>query len=123
LLTRNGQPISDRDPAHPAHAVLWGLGRSLALEHPEFWGAVIDADESVSVQDSAGLVLAEAYHGDGEDQVVYRSGLRQMPRLQRRIVPAEPAGGIGRSSRVELRGAERALFSRRGAGLIPGEVR
>ncbi|MGH3554845.1 MAG: acyltransferase domain-containing protein, partial [Mycobacterium sp.] len=42
MLTRNAQPISQGDRANPAHAVLWGLGRTLALEHPEIWGGVID---------------------------------------------------------------------------------
>ena len=37
ILTRNAQPIDEGDRANPAHAVLWGLGRTLALEHPEFW--------------------------------------------------------------------------------------
>ena len=47
MLTRNAQPVAEGDRANPAHAVLWGLGRTLALEHPEIWGAVIDVDESV----------------------------------------------------------------------------
>jgi phthiocerol/phenolphthiocerol synthesis type-I polyketide synthase B len=47
LLTRNAQPVGDGDRANPAHAVLWGLGRTLALEHPEIWGGVVDVDESV----------------------------------------------------------------------------
>ncbi|HLS00042.1 MAG TPA: beta-ketoacyl synthase N-terminal-like domain-containing protein, partial [Mycolicibacillus parakoreensis] len=44
LLTRNAQPVGDGDRANPGHAVLWGLGRSLALEHPEIWGKVVDVD-------------------------------------------------------------------------------
>ena len=47
LLTRNAQPVGEGDRANPAHAVLWGLGRTLALEHPEIWGGIIDVDESV----------------------------------------------------------------------------
>ena len=47
MLSRNAQPVSEGDRANAAHAVLWGLGRTLALEHPEFWGGVIDVDESV----------------------------------------------------------------------------
>ncbi|MGZ4793003.1 MAG: beta-ketoacyl synthase N-terminal-like domain-containing protein, partial [Ilumatobacteraceae bacterium] len=47
MLTRNAQPVGEGDRANPAHAVLWGLGRTLALEHPEIWGAVIDVDDSV----------------------------------------------------------------------------
>ncbi len=47
FLTRNAQPVAEGDRANPAHAVLWGLGRTLALEHPEIWGGVIDVDESM----------------------------------------------------------------------------
>ena len=74
LLTRNAQPVGEGDRANPAHAVLWGLGRTLALEHPEIWGGVIDVDESVPAGLAARYVLDEARSGDGEDQVVYRAG-------------------------------------------------
>jgi phthiocerol/phenolphthiocerol synthesis type-I polyketide synthase B len=83
LLTRNAQPVGEGDRANPAHAVLWGLGRTLALEHPEIWGAIIDVDESVPVGLAARYVLDEAHDRDGEDQVVYRAGIRRVPRLQR----------------------------------------
>lgn len=82
LLTRNAQPVGDGDRANPAHAVLWGLGRTLALEHPEIWGAVVDVDESVPASLVAGYLLAEANAGDNEDQVVYRAGVRRVPRLR-----------------------------------------
>ncbi|HEY9267636.1 MAG TPA: type I polyketide synthase, partial [Mycobacterium sp.] len=81
LLTRNAQPVSEGDRADPAHAVLWGLGRTLALEHPEIWGAVIDVDASVPAPVAARWVLAEAHDGDAEDQVVYRAGARRVARL------------------------------------------
>jgi phthiocerol/phenolphthiocerol synthesis type-I polyketide synthase B len=83
LLTRNAQPVGEGDRANPAHAVLWGLGRTLALEHPEIWGAILDVDESVPAGLAAGYVVAEAHGSDGEDQVVYRAGVRRAPRLQR----------------------------------------
>ncbi len=83
LLSRNAQPVSEGDRANPAHAVLWGLGRTLALEHPEFWGGVIDVDELVPDSVVARYVADEAGAGDGEDQVVYRAGQRRVPRLQR----------------------------------------
>ena len=60
LLTRNAQPVGEGDRANPAHAVLWGLGRTLALEHPEIWGGVVDVDESVPAELAAQWVLAEA---------------------------------------------------------------
>jgi phthiocerol/phenolphthiocerol synthesis type-I polyketide synthase B len=88
LLSRNAQPVSEGDRANPAHAVLWGLGRTLALEHPEFWGGVIDVDESVPDRVVARYVVDEAGAGDGEDQVVYRAGQRHVPRLQKAYPPA-----------------------------------
>ena len=81
FLSRNAQPVSDGDRANPVQAVLWGLGRTLALEHPEIWGGVIDVDESMPAVLAARLIREEATAGDHEDQVVYRSGSRYVPRL------------------------------------------
>ena len=92
ILTRNAQPVVDGDRANPAHAVLWGLGRSIALEHPEIWGGIIDLDESVPAVLAARAVLAQAGGDDGEDQVVYRGGVRHVPRLQR-LTP-RPGGAV-----------------------------
>ncbi|MDT5167660.1 MAG: phthiocerol/phenolphthiocerol synthesis type-I polyketide synthase, partial [Mycobacterium sp.] len=88
MLTRNAQPVSAGDRANPGHAVLWGLGRTLALEHPEIWGGIIDVDESVPAELAAKWVVDEAHNSDGEDQVVYRAGVRRVPRLQRSYPPA-----------------------------------
>ena len=98
LLTRNAQPVSEGDRANPAHAVLWGLGRTLALEHSEIWGAVIDVDESVPAERAARYVLAEANSGDGEDQVVYHAGVRHVPRLLRRNPSSTPPAEIDKDS-------------------------
>ena len=89
LLTRNAQPITAGDRANAAQAVLWGLGRTLALEHPEIWGAVLDVDETVPGAIAAGWVVTEAGQSAGEDQVVYRAGVRHVARLQ----PARPPAG------------------------------
>ena len=90
VATRNAQPVAEGDRANPVHAVLWGLGRTLALEHPEIWGGIIDFDESVPAVLAAQYVLVEAAADDGEDQVVYRAGVRHVPRLQRRHPVASP---------------------------------
>ena len=82
FLTRNAQPVADGDRANPVQAVLWGLGRTLALEHPEIWGGVIDVDESMPAVLAARHIRQEAAPGNGEDQVVYRSGVRHVSRLQ-----------------------------------------
>jgi len=91
FLTRNAQPVTDGDRANPVHAVLWGLGRTLALEHPEIWGGCIDLDESMPAVLAARQVRREATAGDGEDQVVYRSGVRHVPRLE----PTAATGSAG----------------------------
>jgi phthiocerol/phenolphthiocerol synthesis type-I polyketide synthase B len=98
LLTRNAQPISEGDRANPAHAVLWGWGRTLALEHPEFWGGVVDVDESVPAELAARYVLAEACSGEGEDQVVYRAGVRRVPRLHRANPPSTSTVELDKNS-------------------------
>ena len=87
IVTRNAQPLSEGDRANPVHAALWGLGRTLALEHPEIWGGIIDLDDAVPAVLAARYVLAEARADDGEDQVVYRAGVRHVPRLERRQPP------------------------------------
>jgi len=95
VLTRNAQPVAQGDPANPAHAVLWGLGRTLALEHPEIWGGIVDLDESVPAALSAQYLLGEASANDGEDQVVYRGSVRHVPRLQRRNPPPNSVCALG----------------------------
>ena len=105
LLTRNAAPIAEGDRANPAHAVLWGLGRTLALEHPEFWGGVIDVDESVPEGLAAQYVVDEAHGDHGEDQVVYRAGLRRVPRLQRGYPPSASPAELAKDSSYLVIGA------------------
>ncbi len=81
IMTRNAQPVAAGDRANPGHALLWGLGRSLALEHPEIWGGLIDVDDTMPAELAAQCVLVAAELADGEDQVVYRSANRHVPRL------------------------------------------
>ena len=95
IVTRNAQPVLEGDRANATHAVLWGLGRTLALEHPEIWAGVIDVDESMPAALTARRVLAEAQAGDGEDQVVYRAGTRHVPRLEHIAPWSAPTEVIG----------------------------
>ena len=98
ILTRNAQPVAEGDRANAVHAVLWGLGRTLALEYPEIWAAVVDVDDSMPAALTARLVLAEAQAGDGEDQVVYRAGARHVPRLEHCAPWSTPTDVIGRDT-------------------------
>ncbi len=91
IVTRNAQPITEGEPANPAQAALWGLGRTLALEHPEIWSSIIDLDVAVPAVLAARYVVAEARADDREDQVCYRAGVRHVPRLVRVQPPFSPA--------------------------------
>ncbi|MCB9450592.1 MAG: SDR family NAD(P)-dependent oxidoreductase [Anaerolineaceae bacterium] len=74
LVTRGA--VGDTLPSL-AQSSLWGLGRVIALEHPHIWGGLVDIDLDVT-----GL-LTEMLNPDGEDQVVWRDGLRRVARLTR----------------------------------------
>jgi hypothetical protein len=50
MLSHNARPVMDGDRANAAHAILWGLGRTLALEHPEIWGGIIELDDAVAAE-------------------------------------------------------------------------
>ena len=89
LVTRGAQPAGgEQTLVSPAQAALWGFGRTVAGEHPELWGGLVDLDP-FGGEAHEGL-LQELLAGDGEDQVALRGGRRFVARLDR----------------LELRGAE-----------------
>ncbi|MBZ0285291.1 MAG: polyketide synthase dehydratase domain-containing protein [Anaerolineae bacterium] len=71
-----------------AQSPLWGLGRVIALEHPEVWGGLIELEAPSSVQ--ADSLLTEILHPDGEDQIAYRGAGRQVARLVRTTTTHHP---------------------------------
>jgi acyl transferase domain-containing protein/acyl carrier protein len=111
---------------------LWGLGRTLALEHPQLWGGLIDLDERPP-EEAAVLLAAELLQPDGEDQIAWRDWQRLVARLTGLRLTEPPAtrhlppatylitgafGAIGREIARWLvaQGASHlALLGRRGA--------
>ena len=81
LVTRGAQAVGAAPEVSPAQAALWGLGRTVALEHPELACVRVDLDPG-GAPDAAALA-AEVGAGDGEDQVAYRGGKRFVARLGR----------------------------------------
>ncbi|MBV8273853.1 MAG: SDR family NAD(P)-dependent oxidoreductase [Verrucomicrobia bacterium] len=71
--------------SQPVQALAWGLARTISLEHPGRFGAVIDLDPGASPGESAAAVWHEIVQADGEDAVAYRNRTRLLPR----IVPAK----------------------------------
>ena len=45
VITRNSQrATAEVHSVEPFPAILWGLGRTAALEHPKIWGGLVDLD-------------------------------------------------------------------------------
>lgn len=87
LVTRGAVPAAEGNtPLALAQSSLWGLGRVIALEHPQLWGGLVDLDaNSFNIDD----LLSELLKSDGEDQVAWRQGMRRVARLVR-TAPATP---------------------------------
>lgn len=68
-------------------APVWGMGRTIGLEHPEIWGGLIDLDPAETAPDGALRLPETILCGDGEDQVAFRGGERAVARLLRREPP------------------------------------
>ncbi|WBB80351.1 SDR family NAD(P)-dependent oxidoreductase [Micromonospora sp. WMMD882] len=69
----------------PAQSLVWGLGRVVALEHPDRWGGLVDLP--AVVDDTAAARLRHALTGaDGEDQTAVRATGRYGRRLVRAAV-------------------------------------
>ncbi|WP_057392581.1 type I polyketide synthase [Pseudomonas aeruginosa] len=68
-------------PVNVAGAPLWGLGKSMALEHPEHWGGLVDL--APDDPDWCANLLDELLLNDGENQVCLRRDGRRVHRLER----------------------------------------
>ena len=80
--TRGAQRITGKPSrVHLAQAPLWGLGRTIAAEHPALWGGLVDFDPNADSNAAAGALLAASASADDEDQVAFRDGVRFVARL------------------------------------------
>ncbi|MEU0300603.1 type I polyketide synthase [Streptomyces sp. NPDC006175] len=97
----------------PAQAMVWGLGRVVALESPSRWGGLVDLPDTLD--ERALRRLTSALSGtDGEDQLAVRpTGV-----FARRLVPA-PTGGAAAARRWHPRGT---VLVTGGTGGVGAEV-
>jgi len=83
LVTQGTQPVESASATSTvAQSTLWGLGRAIALEHPEIWGGMVDLEAGTSL-DEASMLFAEISQPDKEDHVAFRSGQRYVARVVR----------------------------------------
>ena len=94
LVTRGAQGVGADGigvaGASLAQSPLWGLGRVIALEHPELWKGIIDLDDA-DPESAVAAVIDELSRNDGEDQIALRRGRRYVARLvQQPRMPSRP---------------------------------
>ncbi|WP_329125206.1 SDR family NAD(P)-dependent oxidoreductase [Streptomyces sp. NBC_01353] len=87
FVTSGAQAVRDEPTLHPAQAVLWGLGRSAALEHPERWGGLVDLDHTADTESSARVLVADLLSERYGEQSAHRAGARYVPRLTDAVRP------------------------------------
>ncbi|NUO79142.1 SDR family NAD(P)-dependent oxidoreductase [candidate division KSB1 bacterium] len=86
FITRNAQRVAEaQSPLALAQSPLWGLGKVIAMEHPELHCTRIDLDHARA--EAAARFLYDEIHNDGaEDQIALRSSTRYVPRLVRSLL-------------------------------------
>jgi acyl transferase domain-containing protein/acyl carrier protein len=89
LVTRGAVSVG-REQIAVTQAAVWGLGKTIALEHPQWWGGMLDLppplkQNSVPELDQANLLLAEILDPEGEDQIAFRDDQRYIARLMQHL--------------------------------------
>jgi len=91
VITRGAQPTGLESICSVAQSPLWGLGRTIAEEHPALWGGLIDLDPSQPIEESMRLLCEELLSPSEEDQIALRQSARHVARLVR-YRRGEPSG-------------------------------
>jgi len=84
LATKGAQSAgAEFDVTNASQSVLWGLGRTFALEHPRAWGGLCDLDPAAAAADDAAGLMRAIFNSGGEDQCAVRHGTLRIPRVMR----------------------------------------
>jgi acyl transferase domain-containing protein/acyl carrier protein/SAM-dependent methyltransferase len=95
LLTRGAQTAWPQIRKNSmGQSPVWGLGRTVALEHPELWGGLIDLASEGDAHVLARRIALELCLPDGEDQIALSEDLRLVPRLLSAQPPSAPSTSI-----------------------------
>lgn len=80
IVTRGTQTVGTHNAAIQVQsAPVWGLARSIRLEHPDLYCTCIDFDDVEDINFDRAIL--EVRDSDGEDQIAYRHGDRYVARL------------------------------------------
>ncbi|MFC8670607.1 SDR family NAD(P)-dependent oxidoreductase, partial [Streptomyces sp. NPDC057199] len=64
--------IDSSEVGNPAQATVWGMGASLALDHPDTWGGLLDLPSEIDAR-TADLLCAVLASDEPEDQIAIRT--------------------------------------------------
>ncbi|NEP57197.1 MAG: SDR family NAD(P)-dependent oxidoreductase, partial [Symploca sp. SIO2G7] len=85
LITRGSQPVlSQTEKLTVATSPLWGLGRTIAAEHPQLWGGLMDLDLQGS-EDEVEILLQRITDSQKEDHLAVRDDKMYVARLVKHI--------------------------------------
>lgn len=94
LVTRGAQFVaSDRTPLAAIQTPLWGLARTIILEHPELNCACLDLDP-VAESDPALALFQQIWTPDSENQIALRHHQCYVARLGRSTQPTTEGGPV-----------------------------
>ncbi|WP_020499040.1 type I polyketide synthase [Sciscionella marina] len=116
VATGSGEVVAD-----PRQAQVWGLGRTVAAEHPDRWGGLIDLPEAWDER-AAGRFCAVLAERD-EDQVALRGNGILARRLARAPLPATSATHYRPRGTVLITGGTGAIGGHVGRWLTAREAR
>lgn len=107
LVTHGGHVLPaeqtpNGDPGPLAAGPLWGLGRSIALEHPELRCTLVDLQPGAA--DAAACLVEEVLQPSAESQLLFRNGQRYVARLQRTAPTTQTPLSIRASSTYLITG-------------------
>jgi acyl transferase domain-containing protein len=98
LVTKGAQAVRGTAVSSTPAATLWGLGKAIALEHPDLRCLRLDLDASATLADSTAFVLETISSPDNEsgtdDQHAVRDGTRYVARLTRASALADGQSGF-----------------------------
>ena len=101
LVSRGGQAV-DAGEVQVAQSPIWGLGRVVALEHPELACVRLDLDPAAGTDRQVQSLLEEIRAAAGEDQVAWRQDVRYVSRLEAFSSSAPP--GVLKSVEIDAHG-------------------
>ena len=82
LITKGCQNVTaNSNNLQLQETLLWGLGKVIGLEHPEYGCRCLDLEAQSEIIDSASILLKEILNCDSENQIAYSQGLRHVARL------------------------------------------